>query len=68
VFPQTEYKAQIGYIRYDNQCNANIPGMHYDLGTKILRHGKTAPILGEFPPSQGVNGLILSDPYLVYLW
>jgi hypothetical protein len=28
VVPQTEFKAKIGYIRYDNQCNANIPGMH----------------------------------------
>jgi hypothetical protein len=25
---QTECKAKIGYIRYDNQCNANIPGIH----------------------------------------
>jgi hypothetical protein len=23
-----ESKAKIGYIRYDNQCNVNIPGMH----------------------------------------
>jgi hypothetical protein len=28
VVPQTECKTKIGYIRYDNQCNANIPGMH----------------------------------------
>jgi hypothetical protein len=28
VVPQTEFKAKIGYIRYDNQCNANRPGMH----------------------------------------
>jgi hypothetical protein len=28
VVPQTECKAKIGYIRYDNQCNATIPGMH----------------------------------------
>jgi hypothetical protein len=21
-------KVKIGYVRYDNQCNANIPGMH----------------------------------------
>jgi hypothetical protein len=28
VVLQTECKAKIGYIRYDNQCNANIPGMY----------------------------------------
>jgi hypothetical protein len=28
VVPQTECKAKIGYIRYDNQCNGNVPGMH----------------------------------------
>jgi hypothetical protein len=28
VVPQTKCKAKIWYIRYDNQCNANIPGMH----------------------------------------
>jgi hypothetical protein len=28
VVPQTECKEKIGYIRYDNQCNANIPSMH----------------------------------------
>jgi hypothetical protein len=28
VVPQTECKVKIGYIRYDNQCNANLPGMH----------------------------------------
>jgi aspartate/glutamate racemase len=28
VVPQTECKAKIGYIIYDNQCNANILGMH----------------------------------------
>jgi hypothetical protein len=32
------------------------------------RHGETAPILGESTPLQGVNGLILSDPTLVYPW
>jgi GH43 family beta-xylosidase len=32
------------------------------------RHGETAPILGESTPPQRVNGLILSDPTLVYLW
>jgi hypothetical protein len=36
VVPQTECKTKIGYRRYGNQCNANIPSMHYDLGTKIL--------------------------------
>jgi hypothetical protein len=28
VVPQTKCKEKIGYKRYDNQCNANIPGMH----------------------------------------
>jgi hypothetical protein len=28
VVPQTECKVKIGYIKYDNQCNANIPCMH----------------------------------------
>jgi hypothetical protein len=28
VVPQTECKEKIGCIRYDNQCKANIPGMH----------------------------------------
>jgi hypothetical protein len=28
VVPQTECKEKIGYIRFDNQRNANIPGMH----------------------------------------
>jgi len=28
VVPQTECKEKIWYIRYDNQYNANIPGMH----------------------------------------
>jgi hypothetical protein len=55
MVPQTECKAKIGYIRYDNQCNANRPSI-----------GETTPILGESTPPQGVNGLILSDPTLVY--
>jgi hypothetical protein len=28
VVPQTECKEKIGYIKYANQFNANIPGMH----------------------------------------
>jgi hypothetical protein len=28
VVSQIECKTKIGYIRYDNQCNANIPSMH----------------------------------------
>jgi len=28
VVPPTEWKEKIGYIRYDNQCNENILGMH----------------------------------------
>jgi hypothetical protein len=48
VVPQIECKAKIGYIRYDNQCNANIPGM---LGLQ-----------GESTPPHGVNGLIILDP------
>jgi hypothetical protein len=36
VVPRTECKEKIEYIRYDNQCKANILGMYYDLGTKIL--------------------------------
>lgn len=32
------------------------------------RHCETAPILGESTPPQWVNGLILSDSYLVYSW
>jgi hypothetical protein len=28
VVPQTKCKEKIGYIRYDNHCNANIPSMH----------------------------------------
>jgi hypothetical protein len=31
------------------------------------RHGETAPLVGEFIPPQGVNGLILPYPYLLYL-
>jgi hypothetical protein len=33
-----------------------------------LRHGKTAPLLGESASPQGVNGLILFDPYLLNPW
>jgi len=32
------------------------------------RHGETAPLLGESTPPQGVNGLIIPDPYLLDLW
>jgi hypothetical protein len=32
------------------------------------RHDETAPLLGESTPPQGVNSLILSDPYLPYPW
>jgi len=32
------------------------------------RHGETAPILGEFTPPQGVNGLIIPDPCMLDPW
>jgi hypothetical protein len=37
----------------------------YALGFKNQnpRHGKTSPLLGESTPPQGVNGLIILDPY-----
>jgi hypothetical protein len=31
-------------------------------------HGKTSPLLGESTPPQGVNGLVILDPYLLDLW
>jgi hypothetical protein len=31
-------------------------------------HGKTSPLLGESTPPQGVNGLIILDPYLLDPW
>jgi hypothetical protein len=48
------------------QCKHN----RYALGfrNQNLRHGETAPKLGESTPPQVVNGLVLSDPTLVYLW
>jgi len=34
----------------------------------ILVHGRTSPLLGESIPPQGVNSLIILDPYLLDLW
>jgi hypothetical protein len=31
-------------------------------------HGKTSPLLGESTPPQGLNGLIILDPYLLDPW
>jgi hypothetical protein len=47
----------ISKIWQDKQCNATIPDTH----------GKVAPLLGESTSPQGVNGLILPYPYLIYL-
>jgi hypothetical protein len=31
-------------------------------------HGKTSPLLGESTLPQGVNGLIIFDPFLLVPW
>jgi len=55
-------------IWQDKLCNANIPNMHLGFRNQNPRHGDTSPSLGESTPPQGVNGLIILNPYLLDLW
>jgi hypothetical protein len=54
-------------IWHDKQCNANILDMLVFMNQNP-RHGETSPLLGESTPPQGVNGLIILDPYLLNPW